>query len=93
MRGPGRELQTGPGLVGGRSHVHELVTDALAQAVAVCGGNVGGTIMHSDRGTQGSTRHERWSRASLMPGCVDRWVPMLSPIAYEQSLHAATQAA
>ena len=31
----------------------ELVTDALAQAVAVRGGHVGGTIMHSDRGTQG----------------------------------------
>ena len=26
----------------------ELVTDALAKAVAVRGGNVGGTIMHSD---------------------------------------------
>ena len=31
----------------------ELVTDALAQAVAVRGGHVVGTIMHSDRGTQG----------------------------------------
>jgi transposase InsO family protein len=30
----------------------DLVTDALAQAVAVRGGQVGGTIMHSDRGTQ-----------------------------------------
>jgi hypothetical protein len=29
----------------------ELVTDALAQAVAVRGGQVGGTIMRSDRGT------------------------------------------
>jgi hypothetical protein len=39
----------------------ELVTDALAQAVAVRDGNVGGTIMHSDRGCQGgfnwSTQH------------------------------------
>jgi putative transposase len=33
----------------------ELVTDALAQAVAVRGGHVGGTIVHSDRGTQGGT--------------------------------------
>ena len=32
----------------------ELVTDALAQAVAVRGGHVGGTIMHSDRGTPGT---------------------------------------
>jgi hypothetical protein len=31
----------------------ELVTDALAQAVAARGGNLGGTIIHSDRGTQG----------------------------------------
>jgi putative transposase len=31
----------------------ELVTDALAQAVAVRNGQVGGTIMHSDRGAQG----------------------------------------
>jgi transposase InsO family protein len=31
----------------------ELVTDALAHAVAVRGGQVGGTIIHSDRGTQG----------------------------------------
>jgi putative transposase len=30
----------------------ELVTDALAQAIAVRGGNVSGTIMHSDRGSQ-----------------------------------------
>ncbi|GAS92738.1 IS3 family transposase, partial [Mycolicibacterium brisbanense] len=30
----------------------ELVTDALARAVAVRGGDVAGTIMHSDRGTQ-----------------------------------------
>jgi transposase InsO family protein len=30
----------------------ELVTEALAQAVAVRGGQVGGMIMHSDRGTQ-----------------------------------------
>ena len=29
----------------------ELVTDAVAQAVAVRGGQVNGTIMHSDRGT------------------------------------------
>jgi putative transposase len=36
----------------------ELITDALAQAVAVRGGNVGGTIMHSDRGTQGG--FNRW---------------------------------
>jgi hypothetical protein len=39
----------------------ELVTDALAQAVAVRGGDVAGTIMHSGRGTQGgfngSTQH------------------------------------
>ena len=34
----------------------ELVTDALAQAVAVRGGQVGGTIMHSDRGTQYTAR-------------------------------------
>jgi hypothetical protein len=43
----------------------ELVTDALAQAVAVRGGHVGGTIMHSDRGTQGgfnrSTQHLNFS--------------------------------
>jgi transposase InsO family protein len=38
----------------------ELVTDALAQAVAVRGGQVGGTIMHSDRGTQGG--FNRWSQ-------------------------------
>jgi putative transposase len=34
----------------------ELVTDALAQAVAVRGGHVGGTIMHSDRGAQYTAR-------------------------------------
>ena len=34
----------------------ELVTEALAQAVAVRGGDVGGTIMHSDRGTQYTAR-------------------------------------
>ena len=40
----------------------ELVTDALAQAVAVRGGQVGGTIMHSDRGTQGGFK---WSSQHL----------------------------
>ncbi len=50
----------------------ELVTDALAQAVAVRDGNVGGTIMHSDRGF--STPHGRWCRRALMPACADRWV-------------------
>lgn len=34
----------------------ELVTGALAQAVAVRGGHVGGTIMHSDRETQYTAR-------------------------------------
>jgi putative transposase len=123
----------------------ELVTDALAQAVAVRGGNVGGTIMHSDRGTQytaramvqacvdaglsrsmGATgicwdnsgaeslwstfkheyyyRHTFTSKAELV-AAVDKWmhfyntqrrhsaIGMLSPVAYEQSLDAATQAA
>jgi putative transposase len=41
----------------------ELVTDALAQAVAVRAGQVGGTIMHSDRGTQGG--FNRWSQHRL----------------------------
>jgi transposase InsO family protein len=123
----------------------ELVTDALAKAVAVRGGNVGGTIMHSDRGTQytaramvqacvdaglrrsmGATgicwdnsgaeslwstfkheyyyRHTFTSKAELV-AAVDKWmhfyntqrrhsaIGMLSPVAYEQSLDAATQAA
>ena len=118
----------------------ELVTDALAQAVAVRGGHVGGTIMHSDRGTQytgacadaglrrsmGATgicwdnsgaeslwstfKHEYYYRhvfatKSELVAAVDKWmhfynnrrrhsvIGMLSPIAYEQSLNAATQAA
>jgi transposase InsO family protein len=123
----------------------ELVTDALAQAVAVRGGQVGGTIIHSDRGTQYTARamaqacgdaglrrsmgatgicwdnsgaeslwstfkHEYYYRhvfATKMElvAAVDKWmhfyndqrrhsvIGMLSPIAYEQSLDAATQAA
>ena len=123
----------------------ELVTDALAQAVAVRDGNVGGTIMHSDRGCQftaramaqacaeaglrrsmGATgicwdnsgveslwstfkheyyyRHVFATKAELV-AAVDKWmnfynsqrrhsvIGMLSPIAYEQSLNAAEQAA
>ena len=123
----------------------ELVTDALAQAVALRGGQVGGTIMHSDRGAQytaramaqacadagllrsmGATgicwdnsgaeslwstfkheyyyRHTFTSKAELV-AAVDKWmhlynnrrrhsvIGMLSPIAYEQSLTAADQAA
>ncbi|MGU3502995.1 DDE-type integrase/transposase/recombinase [Mycobacterium sp. C31M] len=42
----------------------ELVTDALAQAVAVRGGQVGGTIMHSDRGTQ-------CTAAAMAQACAD----------------------
>lgn len=123
----------------------ELVTDALAQAVAARGSNVGGTIIHSDRGTQytaqamvkacgdaglrrsmGTTgicwdnsgaeslwstfKHEYYYRHTFstkveLVAAVDKWMPfynnqrrhsvigMLSPIAYEQSLHAVTQAA
>jgi transposase InsO family protein len=123
----------------------ELVTDALAQAVAVRGGQVGGTIMHSDRGTQytaqamatactdiglrrsmGATgicwdnsgaeslwstfKHEYYYRHIFATkteriAAVDKWmhfyntqrrhstIGMLSPIVYEQSLNAATQAA
>jgi transposase InsO family protein len=41
----------------------EPVTDALAQAVAVRGGQVGGTIMHSDHGAQGG--FNRWSQHRL----------------------------
>lgn len=130
---------------GGRSHVTELVTGALAQAVAVRGGDVGGTIMHSDRGTQytaqamvkacadaglrrsmGATgicwdnsgaeslwstfKHEYYYRHTFatkaeLVAAVDKWmhfyntqrrhsvIGMLSPIAYEQSLDAAPQAA
>ena len=123
----------------------ELVTDALAQAVAVRGGTVGGTILHSDRGTQytaqamvracgdaglrrsmGATgvcwdnsgaeslwstfkheynyRHAFSTKAELV-AAVDKWmylyntqrrhsvIGMLSPIAYEKSLNAVTQAA
>jgi putative transposase len=123
----------------------ELVTDALAQAVAVRNGQVGGTIMHSDRGAQytaramvkacaaaglrrsmGATgicwdnsgaesmwstfkheyyyRHTFASKAELI-AAVDKWmnfyntqrrhsvIGMLSPVAYEQSLDAAKQAA
>lgn len=123
----------------------ELVTDALAQAVAARGGLVGGTIMHSDRGTQytaaamatacadaglrrsmGATgicwdnsgaeslwstfKHEYYYRHTFatsaeLIAAVDKWmhfyntqrrhstIGMLSPITYEQSLDAATQAA
>ena len=122
----------------------ELVTD-LAQAVAVRGGRVGGTVMHSDRGTQFTARamaracadaglhrsmgatgicwdnsgaeslwstfkHEHYYRHPFatkpeLVAAVDKWmhfyntqrrhsvIGMLSPIAYEQSLDAATQAA
>jgi putative transposase len=123
----------------------ELVTDALAQAVAVRGGQVGGTIMHSDRGTQYTARamaqacadaglrrsmgatgicwdnsgaeslwstfkHEYYYRhvfatKTELVAAVDKWmhfynnqrrhsvIGMLSPVAYEQSLDAAPQAA
>lgn len=123
----------------------ELVTDALTQAVAVRGGNVNGTIMHSDRGAQftaqamaqacaevglrrsmGATgicwdnsgaeslwstfKHEYYYRhvfatKTELIAAVDKWmmlynyqrrhsaIGMLTPIAYEQSLNAATQAA
>ena len=37
----------------------ELVTDALAQAVAARGGNLGGTIIHSDRGTRVDSTDQR----------------------------------
>jgi putative transposase len=52
----------------------ELVTDALARAVAVRGGQLSGTIMHSDRGTP-STPQGRWSRRVLTRACAGRWVP------------------
>ncbi|SOJ55246.1 hypothetical protein MSIMFB_02735 [Mycobacterium simulans] len=123
----------------------ELVTDALAQAVAVRDGNVRGTIMHSDRGAQftaqamaracaeaglrrsmGATgicwdnsgaeslwstfKHEYYYRhvfgtKTELVAAVDKWmnyynnqrrhsaIGMLSPISYEQSLNAASQAA
>lgn len=123
----------------------ELVTEALAQAVAARGGHVSGTIMHSDRGTQytaqamatacvdaglrrsmGATgicwdnsgaeslwstfKHEYYYRHTFattteLIAAVDKWmhfyntqrrhstIGMLSPIAYEQSLNADTQAA
>lgn len=123
----------------------ELVTDALGQAVAVRGGAVEGTIMHSDRGVQFSARamvkacaeaglrrsmgatgicwdnsgveslwstfkHEYYYRhtfatKSELVAAVDKWmnfyntqrrhsaIGMLSPVAYEQSLNAAPQAA
>jgi putative transposase len=123
----------------------ELVTDALARAVAVRDGAVGGTIMHSDRGTQYTARamalacadaglrrsmgatgicwdnsgaeslwstfkHEYYYRHTFatkaeLVAAVDKWmhfynnqrrhsvIGMLSPVAYEQSLDAATQAA
>jgi putative transposase len=123
----------------------ELVTDALAQAVAVRGGQVGGTIVHSDRGTQYTARamalacadaglrrsmgatgicwdnsgaeslwstfkHEYYYRHTFaakveLVAAVDKWmsyynnrrrhsvIGMLSPIAYERSLDAATKAA
>jgi putative transposase len=123
----------------------ELVTEALAQAVAVRGGDVGGTIMHSDRGTQYTARamakacadaglrrsmgatgicwdnsgaeslwstfkHEYYYRhtfatMSELVAAVDKWmnlynnqrrhsaIGMLSPISYEQSFHAAHEAA
>jgi DNA-binding CsgD family transcriptional regulator len=45
----------------------ELVTDALAQAVAVRDGGVHGTIMHSDRGVQGGFN---WSSQHLDHGGV-----------------------
>lgn len=123
----------------------ELVTDALNRAIAVRGGQVGGTIMHSDRGVQytagamaracvdaglrrsmGATgtcwdnsgaeslwstfKHEFYYRhtfatAAELVAAVDKWmhfynnqrrhsaIGMQSPIAYEQSLTAAHQAA
>ena len=123
----------------------ELVTDALDQAVAVRDGNVGGTILHSDRGTQYTARamaqacvdvglrrsmgatgicwdnsgaeslwstfkHEYYYRHTFatkaeLVAAVDKGmdfynnqrrhsvIGMLSPIAYEQSLNAAEQAA
>jgi hypothetical protein len=47
----------------------ELVTDALAQAVALHGGRVGGTIMHSDRGTQAdSTGGTQYTARAMDPG-------------------------
>ncbi len=123
----------------------ELVTDALARAVAVRGGDVAGTIMHSDRGTQftahamaracadaglrrsmGATgicwdnsgaeslwstfKHEYYYRHTFatmaeLVAAIDNWmhfynnrrrhsaIGMLSPIAYEQLLTTAGQAA
>jgi hypothetical protein len=46
----------------------------LQVSTSGCAGQVGGTTMHSNRGTQGSTRQGRWCRRALMPACVDRWV-------------------
>lgn len=123
----------------------ELVTDALARAVAVRDREVAGTIMHSDRGTQftahamaqacadaglrrsmGATgicwdnsgaeslwstfKHEYYYRHAFatmaeLVAAIDNWmhfynnrrrhsaIGMLSPIAYEQSLTTAGQAA
>ena len=49
----------------------ELVTEALARAVAVRGGHVGGTIMHSDRGTQGGFNRSSQHRVVIL-SVVDR---------------------
>jgi hypothetical protein len=48
----------------------ELVTDALAKAVAATW-----AARSCIPTAEPSTRHGRWSRPALMPGCVDRWVP------------------
>ncbi|MGY4646292.1 putative transposase [Mycobacterium sp. URHB0021] len=57
----------------------ELVTDALAQAVAVRGGHVGGTIMHSDRGTQGGFNWSSQHRVvSLSVGGLQALPPVFS---------------
>jgi putative transposase len=50
-------------------HDAELATGALKMAVAVRGGDVAGTIFHSDRGSEGGFN---WSSQHLDPGGV-RW--------------------
>ena len=70
------------GWSGGYDMLTELVTHALAQAVAARGGQLSGTIMHSGL-AEPSTPHGRWSRRALDVGL--RWSMGATGICWDNS--------